>query len=708
LNAPLSTPQLRWGYWLAAAALTYTTYTIAFTWPLAAHLIDHLRAAPIYGWVDLDLHLWTLAWVSRIALTAPQRLFDANIFHPARLTLAGSDHLLGTLPVAAPVYWLTGSPVAALNAVVLSSFPLAGLGAFALVGAATGSGWAGLLAGFVYAFAPWRTHSFVPVQTFSIQYLPLALLALTAYLRRGGRGVLLAGLAALLLQLLVAYYLAYAALVTLAVWLGAVALTECPLLARRWLALGAGLAGVLSAVAAVSWPYLLRRETGAIRAYGGALGTAFLTRWLGPGLVMRQEHVYLGFVPLGLAALACLPPLGADRGRVAAVGRFLAVALAGWVLCLGSHVEVAGIRVPLPYSWLAMVVPGFSSMRVALRFFTLVILGVGGLAGVGIERIRRGLPTPQGTIVGLALLGAALFEYRPLEWPMSLERVPTGDAVPAAYRWLAAHGEGGPLLEVPVGPEGSIGSLRRESRAMYFSTVHWLPLLNGYTAYPPASYRLLMRVARQLPEAESLQTLVNLVDVRWILLHLDGLPEAERESWTAAPGLALAARFPSEAVFEVTLAPRADWRRTLLEPPRGRTPGGVETAPLPRSARVGRIEAVSIPEHLSLDAGGEATVRVVNLSPVAWPGLGLADDGLVALVASWEGDHPASGPPAVQVVGLPRDLPPAASVVLRFPLSPPSPGVYRLTLALRQGPGDPFPVDAASPLTRTIEVVARR
>ena len=203
-----SSEGLRWGPWLAAAALLYAAYAAAYTWPLPAHAADHLRAAPPWGRIDLDLHLWTLAWVSRGVVTAPLRLFDANIFHPARLTLAGSDHMLGALPVAAPVYWATGNPVATLNAVVLTSFPLAGLAAFVLVAAETGSGPAGLLAGFVYAFAPWRTHSFVPVQTFSIQYLPLALLALTAYLRRGRRALLAAGLAALALQLLAAYYVA--------------------------------------------------------------------------------------------------------------------------------------------------------------------------------------------------------------------------------------------------------------------------------------------------------------------------------------------------------------------------------------------------------------------------------------------------------------------------------------------------------------------
>jgi len=49
--------------------------------------------------------------VSHALVTDPIHLFDANAFHPARLALAGSDHLLGTLPVAGPVYWFTGNPV---------------------------------------------------------------------------------------------------------------------------------------------------------------------------------------------------------------------------------------------------------------------------------------------------------------------------------------------------------------------------------------------------------------------------------------------------------------------------------------------------------------------------------------------------------------------------------------------------------------------
>jgi len=226
--------------WLAGAGLFYVACTAVLTWPLPANLGTHARATTAYGLSDVHLHLWTLAWISRAMLRDPLHLFDANIFYPARLTLAGSDHLLGTLPFAGPAYWLTGNPLAAMNVVVLASFPLFALTTAALVRGLGGGGWAALLAGLVAAFAPVRMRSFVPVQTFTVQYLPLALLAFVLYLRRGGRGWLAVGLVAFLLQLLVAYYVAYATLVGLGVVLAVVALREQDVPLGRWARLRAG------------------------------------------------------------------------------------------------------------------------------------------------------------------------------------------------------------------------------------------------------------------------------------------------------------------------------------------------------------------------------------------------------------------------------------------------------------------------------------
>ena len=682
--------------WLLGASVFYVACTVLFTWPLPAHLGTHVRATPVYGMSDLHLHLWTLAWVARTVVRDPLGIFDANVFHPAPLALAGSDHLLGTLPIAGPVYWLTGNPVTTMNAVVLASFPLTALATGALVRTLSGSGWGGLLAGFVFAFAPIRLRSFVPVQTFTVWYLPLALLSLVTYLRQGGGWRLGAGVVALLLQLLVAYYVGYAALIAVGLTLAVLAVRERDIPAGRWTRLAAALLVVLAAAVLVSLPYLLGRESGIIRTYGGAIGTAALAPWMLAGLVRPRALVYLGIVPIALAAFGAIAALRPNRERRTAVLIFLAITLAGWLLSLGSHAEIWGVRVPLPYAWLAAVIPGFASMRVALRFFLLVAFGLAGLAGVGLT-VARSLLGPVGA---LALVVVTLWQYRPPEWPLALAAVETPATMPPAYQWLREHGEGGALLELPLGVEGTSRTLSAESVAMYRSTGHWLPLLNGYTAYPPPSHAVLMRVARALPDPKALDTLVGLVDVRWILVHRDLLWGPERRGWRALPGLEVAAEFGGDVVFRVVQRPSADHRGALLRPEPGRTVGGVSTASLPAEARRARLSAAYLPRVLVPGRGGGAAVRIENASATPWPGLAAADDGLVMLLAAWDGA--ARNP---QRIRLPRDLGPGEAVTVPFTLRLPlGPGEHRLRLWLVQAPDDAFPETTAPALVTTIHV----
>ena len=75
---------------------------------------------------------------------------------PFNNTLAYSENLIGSTPFAAPILWLTGNPILALNVVALSSVVLCGLGAYVLgrrVGLPVA---AALVCGLVFAFAPTR------------------------------------------------------------------------------------------------------------------------------------------------------------------------------------------------------------------------------------------------------------------------------------------------------------------------------------------------------------------------------------------------------------------------------------------------------------------------------------------------------------------------------------------------------------------------
>jgi len=98
--------------------------------------------------------------------------------------------------------------------------------------------------------------------------------------------------------------------------------------------------------------------------------------------------------------------------------------------------------------------------------------------------------------------------------PASLGARPSG-----VYEALARSADDGALLELPMGggldPRGSY----RESAYMLASTLHWKPLVNGYSGYLPPTYELLSAIARRLPEAGALQEMVDMAGLRWVVVH---------------------------------------------------------------------------------------------------------------------------------------------------------------------------------------------
>ena len=81
---------------------------------------------------DTDLFIWSLAWDAHALVTQPLALFDANIYYPQARTLAYSENLLGGAMFSAPVWWVTGNPVLAMNVAALASCVLCGAGAWLL------------------------------------------------------------------------------------------------------------------------------------------------------------------------------------------------------------------------------------------------------------------------------------------------------------------------------------------------------------------------------------------------------------------------------------------------------------------------------------------------------------------------------------------------------------------------------------------------
>jgi hypothetical protein len=162
--------------WRAGAF--FLLLTIVLTYPLSV-MPDRAMWARN---PDDELFIWTLAWDAHAFLRQPLSLFDANIFAPERHTLAYSENLIGSAFIAAPVLWLTGNHVLALNAAILLSCALCGLGAYVLGRRIGLSPQAALLCGIVFAFSPARFFRNPQLHVGAVQWLPFGLASMHAYL----------------------------------------------------------------------------------------------------------------------------------------------------------------------------------------------------------------------------------------------------------------------------------------------------------------------------------------------------------------------------------------------------------------------------------------------------------------------------------------------------------------------------------------------
>jgi hypothetical protein len=501
----------------AAAVLScFCALSVLLFLPLSLH-----PASRTLGWgPDERLFLWTLGWDVHALLHQPLRPFDANIFFPERHTLAYSENLLGSALLGAPVLLATGNLVLTANLVVLAAYALSGAGAYFLarrIGLGTGGA---AIAGVVYAFAPPHFFRYAQLHLATVQWMPFALGFLHAYAGERRRRDLLAACAFFTLQTATSGHAG--------LFLGLAGLGLLAYLALRGrlpppsrLARDVGLAGgvVLGASGALLWPYhQVRRDVGLRRDVGGLeKASANAGSWIAsPTHVHRtllslvpaaerraataRSFLFPGWLTLALAALALARPR--RLGDAAFYG--LLAAAAFWI-CLGPRFGL--------YAALYRILPGFDFVRVPTRFGILWLVSLAVLAGAGFESSTARLAARARRLAAAACLALLVTEFAalPLEAPSYSVEVPDVD------RWLA--GRSGPVVELPVSdPADGMRASGRHTHYMLHSTVHWLPLVNGYSGWQPPLHDRLFRELASFPDATSLASLEAL-GVRWVVVH---------------------------------------------------------------------------------------------------------------------------------------------------------------------------------------------
>src|SRR3954453_335150 len=166
---------------LAPVAL-FAALTAVMTWPQVTNL--GTRAAEHQ---DVYFNMWRFGWTAHALVTSPRRILDGNIFYPERRTLTFSDAMPVESAVAAPMLWAGVRPVLVHNLMLLAGIVLSGAGMFVLARRLTGSMAAGVTAGVVFAFAPYRFEHYMHMELQWTVWTPWAFWALDRMFEEGRR-----------------------------------------------------------------------------------------------------------------------------------------------------------------------------------------------------------------------------------------------------------------------------------------------------------------------------------------------------------------------------------------------------------------------------------------------------------------------------------------------------------------------------------------
>jgi hypothetical protein len=463
---------------------------LAWTWPLGRYLTSRIAHDP----GDPVLNTWILWWNAQ-APPFTARWWSPPVFAPMDGAFALSEHLFGIALFTTPLQWAGASAVTAANAALVLSFALSGFFTYLLVryllartGAPAFTVTAGALcAGVAFAFSPYRAAHLSHLQVLTTQWMPLALLAMHAYLDGGRRAWLAVAGAAWLVQALSnGYYLLFFP-VLVALWLAW--FVDWRREWRRGLALLGAFAGSSLLLVPGLLQYLaVHRQLGLSRridemrmfsaGWGSFLEIPHALAFWPPGRTLNQElFLFPGLTVIALVVAAAIVRRRLPLTLTPYPSPLPFYLLGSVVLCwlaFGPSVPEDGWSDRFRLYTLLAYLPGFSGLRVPARFVMLAWLCLAVAAGLALARVMPSRPLARGVLVALIFTGLFVDGWtRPL--PLV---APPG-------RIMLPDGPGAAVLELPADDD------QVNTAAMYRSMAHGRPLVNGYSGHVPPHYRIL-------------------------------------------------------------------------------------------------------------------------------------------------------------------------------------------------------------------------
>jgi hypothetical protein len=479
--------------------------TALMTWPSVLHLatrsVEHQ---------DIFFNIWRMEWVRHALTTSPRDLFNGNQFYPETGVLAYSDAMLVESLIALPLLAIGLPSLLVHNLLLLGVIAASGVGMFVLARHLWDDTPAAVIAGLIFAFAPYRFSHFMHMELQWAVWMPWAFWAMQRTLETGSlRYGLLTGLFMALQMTSSIYYGLFLALIlATVVTVQAIAMGRRAVRPLAALATGAVILGVTAWV--YSAPYRAAservglRSTEEISKYSATPSSYLLVpesnRIHGEHRAGSTElNLYPGLAPvaLGLFALVAMRPT-----------RITMAYAAGLVLAFDVSMGVNG----LIYPYLQAHVGAFKGLRAPSRAAILFLLCLGVLASRAAATLLARIPRSARTAGAVAIAALVLVDY----WsaPMRLIWYPRRAALYQMLKTLPA----GQVLELPLPKLDTLPF--HDGRYLYTSTWHWKTLVNGYSGYYPRSY--LERLIRldTIPSPSALRQL-RADQVRYVIVHED-------------------------------------------------------------------------------------------------------------------------------------------------------------------------------------------
>ena len=491
---------------------------------------------------DGTYFVWLVRWYQKALFELKiSPFFNPYLNYPQGWSLVSEDISPVMVALALPGSLLFG-PTWGYNFSMLLSFILSGWGMYLWIKHLTKNDLAGLVAGMIFAFLPFRmAHVLIGhLSLAGTQWFPFYFWGLYDLLKQekfSWKPVLLAGVSAGLIGATSPYYLYMTILISVIFLLGFILFNgfqrlKSPVFRKSIILFGI-LFGILSGVSML--PYLGFNAQNGFHSFSveyvsqfSASPTDFVIPsiwhflwgdWVQTTFVNGYRHestLYIGAVAFILAAIAWL-----KRRRTAhpeLMNITLLVGASAFVLALGIDLHWLGNKVTilpdilqsifhrtdmpeiyLPAYYLFKYLPFFSAMRVMMRFglFTLIFSSM--MAGLGALVLLNASPQKYRRWIGIGLLVLVFVDF----YPGVFTQFSTLDARPVDY-WLATQPDTGAVAQFPYSEESG-------QSQVYDTLVSQKPYLGGsFNANSPEQYLRIQPVMDDFPTIKSMDLLKQL------------------------------------------------------------------------------------------------------------------------------------------------------------------------------------------------------